>query len=145
MVTKSELKQILENDKQTSIGLGVPLHLFSTATEFIDWRGRFHAVINDNRFEMVVTPSTLFLNDPDPKAPILNMMGNSWVDTAMGQLTTRAISLAKLTVDFSCSEKQAEVRFLVLRKNRILICLFTRTETMRKPMSLSRSHFRINN
>jgi hypothetical protein len=105
MVTKSELKQILENDKQTSIGLGVPLHLFSTATEFIDWRGRFHAVINDNRYEMVVTPSTLFLNDPDPKAPILNMMGNSWVDTAMGQLYNASYYSSEINGGFQLFRK----------------------------------------
>jgi hypothetical protein len=105
MVTKSELKQILENDKQTSIGLGVPVHLFSTATEFIDWRGRFHAVINDNRFEMVVTPSTLFLNDPDPKAPILNMMGNSWVDTAMGQLYNASYYSSEINGGFQLFRK----------------------------------------
>ena len=105
MVTQSELKQILENDRQTSIGLGVPMELFSAATEFIDWRGRFQAVINGNRYEMVVTPSTLFLNDPDPKAPILQMLGNSWVDTAMGQLFTASYFSSQINGGFQLFRK----------------------------------------
>lgn len=80
------MKEIFENDKKTSIGLGVPTGIYKDETDFIDWRGSFKAVINDRLFEMVVTPSTLFINDPDPTAPVLNMMGGAWVETEMGKL-----------------------------------------------------------
>jgi hypothetical protein len=79
-------KQILEGDKKTSLGLGVPKKFFADELEFISWRGKFKAIINDRSFEMVVTPSTLFINEPDPQAPILHKMGGGWEETKIGKL-----------------------------------------------------------
>lgn len=93
-------QELLEHEKQTSFGLGVPRELYAEATKFFDWRGRFKAEINDRLFEMVLTPSTLFLNEPDMHAPVLSMMGSGWVDTKMGKIFQAAYMSSQINGGF---------------------------------------------
>ena len=87
MTNKIEMmREVFEHDKQTSIGLGVPSHLYVNEVEFIDWQGKFKATISNRNFNMVLTPSTLIINDSDPRAPVLQIMGSEWLNSELGRI-----------------------------------------------------------
>lgn len=75
-----------ELDLELSVNLGVPRALYESVKGVIDWRGRFDVTINGRIFHMALTPSTLFVNEPDAEAPITHKVGSEWIDTAMGRL-----------------------------------------------------------
>jgi len=111
-INDSMLKVVFDNDKKTSIGLGVPIKFYKDAKEFIDWRGCFKASINDKSFEMVVTPSTLIIDDSDPMSPVIPMFGNSWVDTDMGKLFVTSYNSSQLNGGFQIFRSEGGIPFV---------------------------------
>lgn len=85
-MNEDAMNEIHAADLQMSKDMGVSLHLYINSSKVIDWFGRFTVTINDTAYKMIVTPSTLFLNEADITAPVAHLTGSEWIDSPMGEL-----------------------------------------------------------
>ena len=85
-MNEETMKEIHAADLQMSKDMGVPRQLYENSPEVIDWFGRFTVIINGRAFKMIVTPSTIFINEADVAGPVAHLTGSEWIETPMGQL-----------------------------------------------------------
>lgn len=105
-MSDDHMQMILAGDLQMSKDLGVPRNLYENAVDFIDWYGRFTVQINNRIFKMAVTPSTLFVNEPDSSGPVAQLTGCEWVDTSLGRLFHADYVTAMVNGGFQIFRKQ---------------------------------------
>jgi hypothetical protein len=100
-MTDDEDIDLYAYDLQMSKDMGVPRHLYENSPDHIDWFGRFTVQINGNKLDMVLTPSSLFINHSDIHAPVALLVGSEWIESPAGSIFRASFSTHQVAGDFN--------------------------------------------